>query len=76
MTPYQRQTIIAIANGPGLPALEAMLNDCAEVEERAALNCDDETKAFAVLMRAQGARALANRFLTAVQSIAETQADS
>lgn len=76
MTPYQRQTIIAIANGPGLSALEAMLNDCAEVEERSALNCDDESKAFAALMRAQGARALANRFLTAVQNIASTQADS
>jgi hypothetical protein len=76
MTPYERQTITAIANGPGLPAIEAMLNECAEVEERAALNCDDENKAFAVLMRAQGARALANRFLTAMQNVASPQADS
>jgi hypothetical protein len=76
MTPYETQTITAIANGPGLHALESLLNECAGVEERAALNCSDEDKAFAVLMRAQGARALANRFLTAMQNIASPQADS
>jgi hypothetical protein len=46
MTPYETQTITAIANGPGLHALESLLNECAGVEERAALNCSDEEQSI------------------------------
>jgi hypothetical protein len=66
----------SISAGMAWPTLLKILEECVSVEEKSALS-SDRKDAEANVMRAQGARALYNRFVAAAEQASEpAQAES
>jgi hypothetical protein len=64
----------SVASGMAWPTILKLLEECVVVEEKTALSSDRE-QALSNVMRAQGARAVLNRFAAAAEAAQEPQAE-